>query len=722
MNSDYFPEDFRDQIEEYKKERRSKSEFVRSGYLHPDYKVLKGKRLNYYLWWRSEIRKLKPQPVDDGYIWLYGMELLNSSDDPEEVLQRIINFIDVYNRNFVVSVILGNMAEDYAITRKLSRNLVPRRSPFPMSRQTFAWDLTRYPMHRPDDRMLLGDRRYDLYVSTLSYDDMAEIIFRSLQGIDELVRSTEGKSLVRYLGCEYDTKDYIPFSNFKDYSNPEHIVDVSLDNEEKHLSSLIQAILKQANNFTRNDGKSSNIPKTFPEAYRRIVAAAVDSVVLEEPWNPRSFRAGPDEEGFWEDDDLIPAVVEQEAYVISMRGYYERPRLIARELNRYWGMESDEPEKYISSGTTSACYEEMTDQQKRFYIYWRTQARKGNYSLTDDGYIWLYCTELVNHDDDPIAVQNELEAACRAYGTRGNTHLLRRTAVEHALLHDMDTPPYNSGDQYLTLKFKTDPIGRIPTNLPLCFPDCWKMRKYVDNEMFYSAVYTVAMRALDSCYRRIYGKRLYDIVTSKPRTDSRIIYRDLWTPDYVYADIKAKYLINSSRFVSTVGDGFIVALRTANKLLGKSAPRLTHKYPDEYVEAIEAAVTSYVNRRNSKQQELELAEMVETMVIDRDAVNAAKSDLDAVTELMAIEGEEHDDPDEVQPKATGWDAFRNSLDDDEKEYLKALLEGRKPSMTRRPAAVESSLNEKAMDAVGDAVMEAGELFEEYMEEIKGVLE
>ena len=165
-----------------------------------------------------------------------------------------------------------------------------------------------------------------------------------------------------------------------------------------------------------------------------------------------------------------------------------------------------------------------------------------------------------------------------------------------------------------------------------------------------------------------------------------------------------------------------------NKRTGGSAPRVPKGFPKDLQDAAESAVAAFLDGLDEEARRERGRREAESMVLDRAAVDAAAADLDAVTGMMAAGGEEEETeeaPAELPEAEDPWEALASSLDGTERAFLLASLEGDGPSALRgagrRPGEVESSINAKAMDRVGDAVMEDGAVYEEYEAEIRRVL-
>ena len=113
----------------------------------------------------------------------------------------------------------------------------------------------------------------------------------------------------------------------------------------------------------------------------------------------------------------------------------------------------------------------------------------------------------------------------------------------------------------------------------------------------------------------------------------------------------------------------------------------------------------------------EIKERASSMVLDREAVSGAESALKEVTKLMASESAENDPsqiekPIEPERKISdSWKGLSEHLDDTQKGYLKACLEGNGRAYLKdigTPISkMEDSINSLAMDSVGDNIIEDG---------------
>ena len=505
--------------------------------------------------------------------------------------------------------------------------------------------------------------------------------------------------------------------------------------DDEALCGLVDAIVRTAARLSRDDGKAGPpVPRSFPLAHRKIVAAAVDAVVLGEPFDAKSFRASP--EGWWGDDDLdAEDRGGPEPPVLLPQSYPETsvPSITLRELETNRGAESEEDAPYVPSGRTMTSYQEMDGGQRSFYISWRTAARRGEYRDTDSGYLWLYCVELINRGDGPGEAQAELEAAARAF--RGsNPHFLMTAAADHALLNGYDPPPEALGRRtphfVAYMKLASRPTGRMSLALAEEYSGYDAERYTSRDPALHEAAFTLAVRAVDRAMEERRGRRIVSTGGTAELSTTRRLYQGLWAPRHPVVEFGFRNVLGSKRVAELMEGIYKTSIRAVNSRLGRPCPRPADIRP-EYIEAVEAAVAALMARRDSAERARKAAEEADGISIDWGAVESAERDLEEVTRMMAAPGEEEPDEEiaEASPsqELTGWEAFAASLDGAERAFLEASLSpagagARDLEGTgRRPSEVEASVNTKAMDAIGDAVMEGGIAFEEYAEEIRGAL-
>lgn len=735
----YYPKDFSEDIERYRDIVGHECPMVDSDYDHPDYSVLEGPRLDYYFWWRRMADQGELIKPDWGYAWLHCCELINSKDDPEQVLGRIITFTKACSGSIRLAPLVGRLAEDYATAHHLSYGRIPRGPPFARSMAMLAWDLTRYPIRMPDPELLLTSAYSWWSAVDIDMPIMAEIVAMSMSGIDEMTRSSEGRGLIRAIGCEPEPLTVWPFEGFADYTGAERTVLPAIRVREGPLHELVDAIVRTVTRLAREDGvRGPPIPKTFPQAYRRIVAAAVDSVINGDPFDVRQFRcASVEGAGFWGDDDLV---VEEDssgdgkAFLIP-QAYPDTsfPRLTSREIDTHRGDSSEDPVDYVPSDRLMPTFGTMDEGQRRFYVYWRTRARAGEYLNTDAGYMWLYCVELINSDEDHIRVQEELEAALDAFSDSFPIpNSLITACADHALLHGMDIPPaaIDRANRYVAYaKLAADPPGRMSLALAEQYSD-YESEKFTSSDpALYAEAFTAAVRAVDAYLKENKGRRIIDRAGDQDMSFTKRFYQGLWVPRNPVERLEFINVLGSARIKELMEGIFKSVIRLINRRTGRPQPRVPIDIRPEYREVAERAAEGFMDAIEDGIRADKARVEASRMVIDRDAVESAAADLEAVRGMMAVEDDDGpmvEETVEEQP-TTGWAGLRASLDDVEVLYLTASLTNRGAGAWtlegtgRRPQAVEDSINSKAMDAIGDTVMEGGAAFEDYADDIRRML-
>lgn len=741
VDRSYYPKDFSADIERYRDERGHECDPVDSEYDHPDYSVLEGPRLEYYLWWRRMADEGELLKADWGYAWLRCCELINSKDDPDDVLTRMIQFTRVCSGSIRLAPLVSRLAEDYALANGLSLGRIPRSRPFSRSMTLFTWDLTRYPIRMPDPDILLSSCYNWRQYADVSIDQMAEIVSMTLAGIDEMTRSSEGKGFIRAIGCEPEAVTIWPFEGFADYTGAEHRTVPSLRVSDGPLHDIIDAIVRTVTKLTREDGvRGPQIPRAFPQAYRRIAAAAVDAVLGDDPFDARHFRcASVEGAGFWGNDDLVVEREEEDdrAYIIP-QAYPDPsfPRVTLREISTHMADSCDDPVEYTPSEKLMPTYSTMEPGQISFYIHWRTMAREGTYLNTDSGYIWLYCVELINSDDDPECVQSELERALDAYSHCSFIPQSLCTAcADHAILNSFDVPPaaIDRADRYVAYsKLACDPPGRMSVSLAEMYSLYDSERYTSDDPGLYSDAFTLAVRRVDAYMKEHKGRRIIDRAGSRDLYFTKRFYQGLWTPKNPVERLEFVNVLESKR-VNDLMDGiFRTVIRVVNTRLRRPVPRAPTEIRQEYREIAEASTEEFMDSIDRDRMHEAAMEEASRIVIDRDAVESAAADLEAVRGMMSVDEPDRDGSIEESVSSseqpTGWDALRSSLDDVELLYLTASLTNRGAGAWtlegtgRRPQSVEDSVNSKAMDAIGDAIMEGGTAFEDYVDDIRRIID
>ena len=441
-----------------------------------------------------------------------------------------------------------------------------------------------------------------------------------------------------------------------------------------------------------------------------------------------------------------PAVQEDGDYPLNpivfedMRAKMSHPRKdsLRASIRIHRGQSGRRDVPYVPSDHWCASYDEMTHEQLEYYLSWRADALNGVYRDTDRGYLWLFLCEAVDSESDPNRRLSVLNGVLRAYGGSSDSikGLITRTAQDYAIATGQD-PPWDGSerDQLLLLWVKLDivPIGRIPVEMALPYADP-SVASYMKNPSDYDAAFNIALKALSSNIYDRTGKSLAECMTGRTKTVYRKLFPGLssdWgSCSMTICDIRP-----------TNGGGRILtaalkaAIRAVNVPQGLRAPRRpTGLIRERCLLIMESELMAWTERQERARRVERIRREAASIVLDRALVTDAETDLAAVRDMMGTEDEEPPEPEhasEVPPapaeatETTPWDDLGNSLDEGQRGYLAASLDGRGEEFARDAGTTavrfEDGINAAAMDTVGDQIIEDGNVFDEYADDVRRIL-
>lgn len=441
-----------------------------------------------------------------------------------------------------------------------------------------------------------------------------------------------------------------------------------------------------------------------------------------------------------------PAVQEDGDYPLNpivfedMRAKMSHPRKdsLRASIRIHRGQSGRRDVPFVPSDHWCASYDEMTHEQLEYYLSWRADALNGVYRDTDRGYLWLFLCEAVDSESDPNRRLSVLNGVLRAYGGSSDSikGLITRTAQDYAIATGQD-PPWDGSerDQLLLLWVKLDivPIGRIPVEMALPYADP-SVASYMKNPSDYDAAFNIALKALSSNIYDRTGKSLAECMTGRTKTVYRKLFPGLssdWgSCSMTICDIRP-----------TNGGGRILtaalkaAIRAVNVPQGLRAPRRpTGLIRERCLLIMESELMAWTERQERARRVERIRREAASIVLDRALVTDAETDLAAVRDMMSTEDEEPPEPEhasEVPPapaeatETTPWDDLGNNLDDDQRGYLAASLDGRGEEFARDAGTTavrfEDGINAAAMDTVGDQIIEDGNVFDEYADDVRRIL-
>lgn len=741
--SSYRPgECFSEDMERFRDEVRGQCEYIPSECSTPDYRILNSEQRDYYFFWRSQLRKGECLRTDEGYVWLFLCEIANLDVQYEEANRELMDLHAscgyLRNRDLIKSVII-----DLAIDRNEE---LPRV-------WVWGWDFRRYMalsevMSSPIDPMgldfmirLAGNP--DVYYERT--DDLERLMNLALLRIDRRMTMDTGMGIAEtygkpkrvdhtiYRGLEY-------YGECADFS----ITYTDLDNSEFRRFMLGLLRYSEQILFKKENIRGPSAPSAFGGIMRKATEQALDDILDgkgDDMRGPKQSRGtermrlsakermlidiGRETFGIedpFSDDAPVDNRPGRMNVDLSSRSQ-QVSRTFRHDIEANRDARADFEYPYVPSGFTNPDYRSLDDDQRGFYLHWREKVRNGEYPDTDSGYVWLLLCDVINSESDPTEALRIIGGMARAYETDDSDprSLIRTTYVDYAVSKEVYSidPSINRSPLTMSMAFtglldgSNEIIEDRETFLDVSGVSTKTMRDDFDRDCCgivgrvlvkmdrmlsgkggicgYCGITTSVMRVRPFTRLRYYGDKPKGIVEFIDYPGNRE-FRDslLEIVRCVIAHIRRR----KGRRV-TVPQATAFGMECGGLIANEVA-----SWFDPSLKAVE-------NRSRD-------------IVLDPKAIGNAENDLKQVTEMMMtsenmesgyenvhddVNTSDYDDP---------WTAFAQSLTGDEIVLLRDLVLGR--TTTADPRTVDS-INSKAMDSVGDTVIEDGSLIPDYMTEV-----
>lgn len=697
---------FAEELPEYADREPVKCKSVGITLKFPTYSDLTPDQLNYYTYWKNTLGTPEFRKAADGYVWLLMCELLNSPD-PDEVSSKL---------NMLVSAQASDGSPFYPELLETAVTYATLRStPLPAYSQ---W------MYAPDRRFmlspLLASPVSDIPVSMLQ--DMTDVsgsvlkdpelpmkVGGILRGLDEKL-STMGTDL-RTEFLRPVKLAYRPFPGYAVVAEPAPVERVVW--EPKGLDILLSNVVSVLT------GQKPDPSFRYGEELVRIFKRLTASGFVPNAADP---LAKP---------DVLPCRRLGTPCGLFGPSRLNDPSASARsgrqitlgEILTFSGTAPKMPEPFIVSGWEHPVYKDLSKACFAYYVYWRDCFRKGRYLDTDNGYVNLFLTEIIN-TESPDDARRDLTRLLEVYG-EGSQNLIALTLMDHTLCNRGTFTDHLAYNDRMVTNCWIDTFLHGDTSLVLDRDMLDRMRSgsYGVTYMESSLPLGPFGEALQRIFAEVERKKgIRATLNPRPVSAVRSVYVSL---DY----------FRGRREVKVEFDDY-VGCRKLNTFIDKAV-----KFASAYAKNGNGPAFSFAGMKccdiiaECIDKEKVSRPKEEHIRLDPEAVAAAESDLRTVTELMRIE-EEPEEAETVPAKAEvtetpaprgPWESLFASLTGCEKEYLKIICAGGDAqsfllshSLTRISA--EDSINNKALDTVGDTVLEDGTVVEDYREDIEKGLE
>ena len=673
---------------------------------YPTYSDLTPDQLNYYTYWKNTLGTSEFKKAADGYVWLFMCELLNHPD-PDYVSEKLNALVTGTASDG--SPYYPELLETAIIYSSLRGTPLPPYAPWMYSRE-------RRFMLSP----LLSAPVSDIPVAVLQ--DLAGTTGPVLRD-PELPLKVGG--MLRELDAKLTTmgtnlhneflrpvkQSYRPFHEYATVAEPDPVERILWDTDglgdllkntaailagekpdpaykySEELTKIFKRLVRSG--FSAGDGDPLSKPNVLP--CRRLGTPCTE-------YGPSRLC-----------DPNVPTRSDRKNTLGDILTFADnKPKM---------------PEPFIESGWEHPTYMDLSKASFAYYVYWRDCFRRGRYLDTDNGYVNLFLTEIIN-TESPADARRDLETLLRVYG-EGSQNLIALTLMDHTLCNKGTFTDHRSYNDRMVTNCWIDAFLHGDPSLELDQAMLDRMRSGSFSVTYMES--SLPIRPFGEALKRIFAeverkKGIRTVLGPRPVSAVRSVYVSL---DY----------FRGKREVRVEFDDYL-GCRKLNTFIDKAV-----KFASEYARNGRGSAFSFAGMKccdiisECIDKDRIARPKEEHIRLDPEAIASAESDLRTVTELMRIEEEETEvAPEEIvkepaaETSAGPWGSFFGSLTDTEKEYIRLLCEEpgeaqtflRSHSLTRIGA--EDGINNKALDTVGDTVLEDGTVVEDYIEDMRKGLE
>lgn len=713
--------DFIEDVMKYKDQCGTACKFTACRYAHPHYRSLTERELEYYFYWRTSLLEGTYIPADTGFLYLFVVEslVLNRPSDVIMGALREARSTCTFEHHSLSSLI-SEVCMHFGIPYPDWMELLPYEF-----KDMMRANLITSPICRISSafRRLAGHEYLELGDGVITDD----ILSSCLAEIDRHLSETTGKTLLETYS-EGDRK--IVWTIFDKYQIPQRRRMVSVykflgGRFDRFLEGLASCIIEEFD-LSRYYHPVRGFPAEFREIVRRL-AQTPDEL----PLRPSSERAPlPIREACETDSDgmLYPQRLPDHR---TFSPKFKNDIAENRHISGY------PPCDYVPSGIVKPQYRHLMKDQLSFYYYWRDCVRNGRYPATDTGYLWLHICEEINDPDPPEIVFERMCRLVEAYSGDDrsapgpfqyfNIRHLRRACLDYALFHDLPIPekvPCRNvlGVTLRFLQFLEHGEGSIERDILAGMAGLGKS----DNGKFdedAAAIASSAILRLDRLLEKgICRSSHMEFKTVKYGLFEDVLFYGWPAGPKKKSQYTIPLLYENDIWKNTLADILKEATLHVrmHKGIGRKKPGCCHVFGIDAGPLLAEETRKHFRRRSAPAD----------FKLDSDMIRTAQVDLDYVSSVLSTEETEdvvRTEPlPEPEPATGGWSGFIASLDESEKEHLRMLVSAKTasvdhPGSRTSRGRIEDAINEKAMDCIGDIVVEDGAAVEDYLSALSSIL-
>ena len=719
--SDFSPPDtsFPEEVGKYRDATAEKCDFFQSFGIVKGYGNASPAELEYYLYWRSQLRKGTFSECDYGYVLLRLSEMVIDGDPKENVreMSLILKSFSPYSIEYKVT---SQTLFEYCLYRGIDMKGLNLLDEFA---EVIAGEYVRgnFELLDANGIIYIGNRNENLYDLD---NTTAFIVCKALHAIDENMIERTGVSMSEAFGKPSAERLNL-FRNLIWHTDDEYILeyrDYTADREFMRIF-LNTALYVIALFEDRKKAKKCPAAELLTDDEKRIIEQITSGDIPDFPRRDygQCYKLRPAE---LNDINLIdltnPDEVHPKPKYNRLFFFFSRPRNMDKFLEdaeTYEDVYRTEVRKYCSYPKDGLRkLSSLNREQLEYYLFWRTLAAEKKYTDCDGGYVWHYLFELVNMNDDTEYVADQMIGLYRAY----RSEMILNEYCEYAIVNDI---PYMitdaSGLNSVAASYALDKMfdrGTAGLSINAIIEMCMIRGNKAEEFRDIDGCADVVNRCLMKINYKTDIRKKYRIRTKKVRINSissvRIINRREETPEKV---VTVHGYVSCSAFLKnlqTLTKGVVNALTGSRKLKQLEA------FGIDCIPVINEVIDEI-----KTEEQLKLRRKIAGKIsLSASSIEKAENDLNSVSEMMSVEEEEPETSvefiDKNENTGTGWEAFGNMLDDKCRAYLSDILSGNK---IKKNTGIEDAINSASMDTIGDTVVENGIIIEDYEDELREIL-
>ncbi len=709
----------------------------------PDYSTdlrsLSAEQYSYYIHWRDQLRKGTVLKSDYGYEYIRICELINIPEERKHLREQLELLIDntrsvknsysfffkVYFDACIAFHLPLRGFGDFSDTMAVSSRASMLQSPV-----SFVDDPEAFCGMSSEDSGYCDDP-----------EEMVALFNQSLSSIDSYLANTTGSGILDTYGGEAMSTQVEVFGGLFYEGDREYRLRYRDVSENSQMMAFLRAVYRCCASVIckANGRKGPAVPSILTKEVRAIIERNLHACE-ELPQSEKFLDSVPLSEVQEDGMLIIPDSKEQDSISGTFRS----------DIRDNYRLESDVRVQYAASGKVNAQYETMAPEQSAFYLYWRTQVRKGRYPTTDLGYVWLYLCELINSEDDPEDVYQSIVSLGEAYEKSviredrsffsiNYEHLIMRTALDYAVVKELPLP---TDDQYPCNITINDSMHKLLNGADIVFSP--------EAVSFFSGANKTMKNSIDYDAAAIFSKALAAASNNSKSSDGATSYCGL-IPKTVQIRVfeTLKYYGFPEGFAGICAVDYYDYANSelfegSCKELLKSVLRMTKahrsgsKLPDDEINVFGSVFRGVRDIAQSYYcAPSAVPKKDRKLVLDKGMIESALDDLATTTRLMDTgeDSEKESIPEESDTEKMadekieqhksleeGWERLVRELDAEQVALLSMMLDD--PGDPRvsgvRPKMIDS-INDLAMDHVGDVLIESGKLVPDYEGELRKAL-